>query len=134
MSPRWVVLGLLAAGCNRYDLLYVEEFVLPPWPPEVDVVVVMDRSESMRTEMEVLGPELVSWTQRLAEQRAALSGQGLEGAVGGYVGSLKDPVAYADIQFGVVDSAAHIHRGALVGETPLVSSDFLLKIRHYCLQ
>lgn len=119
---RWLW-PLLLTGCAEPDLFLVDGFIQADWPPNIDVLWVLDHSESMRDEGTALATEFASWTQRLEAGRAAIGSDGLSDAVDNYLLDIQDRAAFADIQFGVVDADARNGKGLLLGETPLVNLD-----------
>lgn len=120
---RRLVWPLLLSGCTHPDLFLVEGYVQADWPPNVDVLWVLDGSVSMRDEGTALATEFIIWTERLQADREAIGANDLSDAVQNYQLDIQDRAAFADIQFGVVSADAKNGKGLLVGEPPLVNLD-----------
>ncbi|NCG21486.1 MAG: hypothetical protein GWP91_20940 [Rhodobacterales bacterium] len=112
---------LLLTSCNAYDLYIIDRVSQGTWPANLDVLLVMDRSQSMSDESADLGAALVRWSDDMQMQYQALETDNLSDAVDNAVHRAKDSGPFTDVQFGVLTADVVQTAGALQGTPALIS-------------
>jgi hypothetical protein len=112
----WFVAAL---ACNSYELFRVQD-ARTVRPNAVDVLFVIDNSDSMAEESVALAENFGAFVTRLAAADLGPGGLGLPDAVDDYVAYSSDPAAYVDFQLAITTIDAQQTTGALVGDPAIL--------------
>jgi hypothetical protein len=115
------VIALRLLGCNRYTFLVVEGDDIGTVSDDVDVLFVLDASESMVAQSASLGAHLTRFVRDLPGEGGTPAGDGLSGVVAEYVARVAEPGRLSDFQFGVTTTDAAALRGGLLGDPAVLA-------------
>lgn len=108
-------------GCNRYAFLVVEGTDIGTLSDDVDVLFVLDASESMVSQSASLGTHLAGFVRDLPGLTGGKGTDGLGAAVGEYVDRVADPGRLSDWQMAVTTTDATSLRGGLLGDPAVLA-------------
>lgn len=110
-------------GCNQYDLFLIQDG-RDGLGNDVDVLFILDNSESMRDESVALAENFVRFVQTVASYESSLDDigyDGVEDAVSAYIEQAQFAGGFVDLQIAVTTIGAAESRGGLYGDPPILS-------------